>query len=143
MKTLTGHANICPFYEADIKAERAELYLEYCRLGTVYDFMTYMKNANKVVPEPFVWSVMLDITAALLLDAWRFHERTGCSKLQCQDEGWVDASAAQGYQAGQLLSADACESLSIPNGQTGLFYLQDDVVRAFVPVPQEAFKGLI
>ncbi|PGH33597.1 NEK protein kinase [[Emmonsia] crescens] len=65
MRKLRGHRNICSFIEANIAPGRAELYLEYCKMGTVHDFMLYMKNRRLVVPEGFVWHLLHDLTSAL------------------------------------------------------------------------------
>ncbi|PGH03002.1 NEK protein kinase [Blastomyces parvus] len=66
MRKLRGHKNICSIIEADIKPEKGELYLEYCRMGTLFDLMKYMKGNNLIVPEAFVWHVLYDLCGALL-----------------------------------------------------------------------------
>ncbi|EEQ84684.2 serine/threonine protein kinase [Blastomyces dermatitidis ER-3] len=58
MRKLRGHRNICGIIEADIGPEKGELYLEYCKMGTLHDFIKYMKGTNLAVPEPFVWHVL-------------------------------------------------------------------------------------
>ncbi|EQL32426.1 NEK protein kinase [Blastomyces dermatitidis ATCC 26199] len=65
MRKLRGHRNICGIIEADIGPEKGELYLEYCKMGTLHDFMKYMKGTNLAVPEPFVWHVLYGLVAAL------------------------------------------------------------------------------
>ncbi|EEH10264.1 conserved hypothetical protein [Histoplasma capsulatum G186AR] len=87
MRKLRGHRNICNFIEANIGTESGELYVEYCKMGTLHDFLLYMKNRLLVVPERFVWQVLFDLTSAL---RW-MHDgiKTSAAIDQTRVPGWM------------------------------------------------------
>ncbi|KAK2804730.1 hypothetical protein FQN50_006468 [Emmonsiellopsis sp. PD_5] len=65
MRKLNPHPNICELREASLTSNGAALYMECCDMGSVWDFVENMANNRQAIPEPFVWHVLLSLTAAL------------------------------------------------------------------------------
>lgn len=54
---VLSHPNVEGYIEAAVSPSRAELFLEYCDLGSLTHFKSYMVSNNIHIPENFIWHV--------------------------------------------------------------------------------------